>query len=585
MATKSIPEDFHYYIRVDTEAASKRRRLHTLKQLPVNSTCESTTLTAQQLAHTWLATHEDDSCSSDLLATMARLQRQLLFSIDEFVLALNLFTMSQAQLTLLLVSYWSWSRKAYGMMPLISFLLPLLHQSSSSMVLVACLQELDNILVVQDYLEAIITLMTTSSSSVPIDKAKVQQWMQLLFDQDRLVISNYSPGIGDVKCSSVYLAYFDLLADMKRLKHLSWQERKQWIEKEWIHWIPTCHDHQSSSRISKWIPTKSQLFSDQSECATISLLQEKNSAWLDGSHNTNDDDTVIPFFSSMFDFLMTQYSKDKIPNLNVMFGIFGHSCWKLVKTGQDSTQIVKILEQARQALLQHIQGPTEPIALLLSMVQISLHHFQTLLTYPQWFVSTFIDPDTSCLKTKRQNQLWMKHLETMIPYETPAILQIHTKAYADQRKSPTPSYVSQAKSRLLALGIDVTFKHYPTLLGSCNDSSNNNNIKDKGKGKLVESSSNNKTVLGHQPEDLQRLVTQFGDTNVIPQSLWEDSIFRPKWFKQTFLPALMLHWQPSDRLTLDRRDQLVAIFNNKGKIPALLYSLYTSTKQENKKNS
>jgi hypothetical protein len=71
--------------------------------------------------------------------------------------------------------------------------------------------------------------------------------------------------------------------------------------------------------------------------------------------------------------------------MRMMYGIFGKHCKMMVETGQDSTEIVKILDQVCQLLLRHLQGSTDIIALLLSMVQVALNHMHSILAYPDWF--------------------------------------------------------------------------------------------------------------------------------------------------------------------------------------------------------
>jgi hypothetical protein len=127
------------------------------------------------------------------------------------------------------------------------------------------------------------------------------------------------------------------------------------------------------------------------------------------------------------------------------------------------------------------------------------------------------------------------------------------------------AYISSVKSKLLALGVDASLRQYPSHLGT----------------PLISDSlrepphhHTNNTIKGHQPADMKKLIDKYGETQTIPQSLWEDSIFRPKWFKQTFLPALMIDWTPTDALTLERRAKMVLAFQQKGKIPPPLMARF-----------
>ncbi|CAO3590106.1 unnamed protein product [Absidia cylindrospora] len=134
MAAKTISEDLSYYIKVD----NKKRRLEHDEQQPQCNSCSSTTTTTtvatKHLAQAWLALQNKTRVRSGILATMARLKRQLLFSIDIFVDELNLTSLPTPELASMLMVYHTWSRQAHGMMPLISFLLPLIVQEPNTLI-------------------------------------------------------------------------------------------------------------------------------------------------------------------------------------------------------------------------------------------------------------------------------------------------------------------------------------------------------------------------------------------------------------------------------------------------------------------
>lgn len=196
MATKMISEGLSYYIKVDT----KKQRLQPDEQQPQCRPSSSSTtkiMTTKELAHAWLALENEVRVSSELLTAMARLKRQLVFSIDTFVDELDLTCMLLPQLTSILMAYHSWSRQAHGMMPLISFLLPLIQTPSTSPYsqpsssLVRCFHDLKNTLVVQDYLEAILVYLASPGTTAS-NKPAVQKWLDTLFEQNRLALAHYS---------------------------------------------------------------------------------------------------------------------------------------------------------------------------------------------------------------------------------------------------------------------------------------------------------------------------------------------------------------------------------------------------------
>lgn len=138
----------------------------------------------------------------------------------------------------------------------------------------------------------------------------------------------------------------------------------------------------------------------------------------------------------------------------------------------------------------------------------------------------------------------------------------------DARHVQAAAYITSVKSKLLALGVDAALRQYPPTVGIplMSDS-----LRDPP---THHTNITNNTDKGHQPVDMKKLMEKYGETQIIPQSLWEDSIFRPKWFKQTFLPALMIDWTPTDALTLERRANMVMAFQQKGKIPPPLMARF-----------
>ncbi|KAI9306331.1 hypothetical protein BJ944DRAFT_263721 [Cunninghamella echinulata] len=196
----------------------------------------------------------------------------------------------------------------------------------------------------------------------------------------------------------------------------------------------------------------------------------------------------------------------------------------------------------------------------------------------------------------------MIHLENMIPYEIPTILQTQAKVYSNMNGSLANNYVTLVKRKLLVLGIDSSLRNYPTnifmkdngtnnnnSLNSINNPTDiNNNINNNNNTIKIDSShysqltnnsdiNNNNLNSGIHISDLEKLLKAYNETNMVPKELWEDSIFRPKWFKLTFVPALM-NWKLTDKKMIENRYQLIEALNAKRKIPTSLYQQFINKK-------
>ncbi|KAL0079754.1 hypothetical protein J3Q64DRAFT_1254177 [Phycomyces blakesleeanus] len=140
----------------------------------------------------------------------------------------------------------------------------------------------------------------------------------------------------------------------------------------------------------------------------------------------------------------------------------------------------------------------------------------------------------------------------MIPFESPAILQIHARALYGCQALPSSHYISIVKTRLLDLGLDSSLKQLPLSI-------NTPLVTEKGK-----------VVRGHSALDIQELVQTYVNTNTVPKSLWEASIFQARWFKATFLPALV-SWNHTDQQLSVAHKKLIKSLYEKGKMPDGLY--------------
>lgn len=208
MASDIIHSDLSYYIPVDTCNTRKRQKVSAgerrepRRRQQDTVTHPSTTgsmATTEELAQLWLLVCDDPPDTSDLLASMVRLKRRLLFSIDVFVNELGLPSMdSPSQLSSLLLAYHTWSQHGQGrIMPLVSVVLPLIQHeipgttSSPPRIdgpFINCFRNLNNTKVSQDYLEAILSYQITANS---LHKTTIQHWLSKLFRQDRTAIGNF----------------------------------------------------------------------------------------------------------------------------------------------------------------------------------------------------------------------------------------------------------------------------------------------------------------------------------------------------------------------------------------------------------
>ena len=102
--------------------------------------------------------------------------------------------------------------------------------------------------------------------------------------------------------------------------------------------------------------------------------------------------------------------------------------------------------------------------------------------------------------------------------------------------------------------MDHTLRHYPTSLQYP--------LQNSQTQELSTSTSGVEDIIEH-------VMDVFDRDHCIPKDLWEDAIFKPRWFKMTFLPALIVY--PHRKHT---RDSLIAALHDKKKIPPNTYKEY-----------
>lgn len=102
--------------------------------------------------------------------------------------------------------------------------------------------------------------------------------------------------------------------------------------------------------------------------------------------------------------------------------------------------------------------------------------------------------------------------------------------------------------------MDHTLRHYPTSL--------QHPLENSQTQEMATSNSSVDDIIEHAMDLFER-------DQCIPKDLWENAIFKPRWFKMTFLPAFIVY--PHRTST---RDSLLAALHDKKKISAATYQEY-----------
>ncbi|KAF7728419.1 hypothetical protein EC973_006097 [Apophysomyces ossiformis] len=248
--------------------------------------------------------------------------------------------------------------------------------------------------------------------------------------------------------------------------------------------------------------------------------------------------------------------------------LFHRGCKTLVtRTDQGMVQAIGLLESLNHALMDTLNNKreTRQVVMVLTWIQILLHCMGDMLglDYIQWFQSMFVQSETMCLHSEKIGQTWIKALELMIAYDMPAILQIHMKALMGHPTLPIHGYLGMVKARILELGLDVMVRQYPRSmihpLGQVHsasgkeDKAQNHKTRDAGSRDV-------------STDIVDPIVQAYARTRTIPKTLWEDTIFRARWFRMTFLPTLFA-WSAPTPLLAQAKTDLIVDLRTKGKIP------------------
>ncbi|KAI9260701.1 hypothetical protein BDA99DRAFT_89866 [Phascolomyces articulosus] len=269
-----------------------------------------------------------------------------------------------------------------------------------------------------------------------------------------------------------------------------------------------------------------------------------------------------------------------------MFGLHMMICQHLAET-YDIANAATLLEELNDAAVDVITNgfrDKERLSIILTMVQLLLLHASEMLglRYQKWFQQMFIDPNSTHISTTRMGQQFLAFLESLVTQEIPAVLQIHGKALQGNRHLPVQQFISSVKTRLMELGLDQSLRTHPTSLHHPVQTSSttpqrysiSNSISKNTAVSAQTSNKNSCSIATQQENTVETILMSFKETGLIPKSLLEDSIFRPLWFKKTFLPSLM-QWQSTYRNDLVLvRDQMMQALKDRKKISDRFYKDY-----------
>ena len=141
--------------------------------------------------------------------------------------------------------------------------------------------------------------------------------------------------------------------------------------------------------------------------------------------------------------------------------------------------------------------------------------------YSQWFHRMFAQEDTSLVKTKKHLVLLTVALASLVPTDGAIFLQIHVaclpKILANKYKDDILDYLALARTRLFDLeGSSLSIE--PMVLGGA--------------------------AANSTRQEVYNAVVTFSRTGRVPNAVLEMSIFKSRYFKDTFIPALVSYNPP-----------------------------------------
>ncbi|XP_076321737.1 Fanconi anemia group A protein homolog [Tachypleus tridentatus] len=225
-----------------------------------------------------------------------------------------------------------------------------------------------------------------------------------------------------------------------------------------------------------------------------------------------------------------------------------------------------LLENFTEKLLQVAFEKLEMESLISSVLlvrQAALENLQVFPTYEEWFHKHFGDSETSIAVTPRTFAFLMKFLVDLAPYEPARYLKVHISRpphVIPRCHQVFKDYVYLAKTRLKDFQETSDFGIY----GNCeptSDGQSNEPTTSKGLQKI------NQAVI-----DVEKSLELYENTNKVPTSILEASIFRKPYFIGSFLPEL-LKPRPLPDIP-DTRIKFIEELKQIGKIPLNLYENY-----------
>ncbi|KAJ8653121.1 hypothetical protein O0I10_011262 [Lichtheimia ornata] len=472
--------------------------------------------------------NRNGTIQDDLIFALCMLKRQLTFSSSVFV-SHWLKHLDQSIDPTPLVAFYRLASRLTSILSLSC----LLQQADSEWVCSQCcmLLKAQQIDVLADYLEA----MMSMGDSIGLI------WLNRLCAKDRNDYCSCRP----VQSPSMLITSLQVLQDPKKIPRLPMNKRRDIV-------IQFMQHVEETPDISDWGVMKKRLWHGAMRWKDDSLSHLLASWYAEcGS-------LEWPRLSLL---LLTQ--KPTLPLLLIYIG----ACQQLQQASHlaRAAELLGSLDTSLRNILS--RGlPRQEFQMLLMLVQICLSYLSELLgmSYQGWFQHKFLDPKTTCFENnKGAFDSFITLLEEMIPTEMPAILQIQGKAMNNaNQQGPPRQYVSMVKTRLMELGVDHTLRQYPLSL--------QHPLLDSQTQEMATSSSSRSSSV----EDIiEHAMDLFERDQCIPKDLWENAIFKPRWFKMTFLPAFIVY--PHRKHT---RDGLIAALHDKKKIPPNTYKEYLRMK-------
>ncbi|ORX48264.1 hypothetical protein DM01DRAFT_1131494 [Hesseltinella vesiculosa] len=357
--------------------------------------------------------------------------------------------------------------------------------------------------------------------------------------------------------------YLAMLMDDTCLPLISLDDRFALIKHEWCVWQK--EDNGQYPGIAQWLQVRAILLSGgNSQDLSVQSCFQSVAFWF---CEFNDH---APTDRSFCRFVVEECLEGKLEKPGLVLTLLDEACQWQEATGRGSTCLFVLAEQVQHLLKDdRVVQTAELFAMVLSMVQVSLKTFAYMLTYDQWFQSIFLDRTSIFAQNKRFGKAWLHTLTAMLPHETPDVLQIHGKLLFDQAVDDAyRAHLTDIRTALLRMGMEASLQHMPTRLGQ--PMASKNSAVTHGSTASTNMHLSSSALL--DASSLEKIMKSYTGSECATVSLSHDVIFKPVWFKQTFLPSL-INWSPPPHLATARHD-LIKLIHSKGKLPLSLHQEY-----------